>query len=84
MRCHECVREGHDSPALGLCRSCLVGLCKDHLVRAARAAAPQYGCQHRPDLEFASSPPSGKPRPAEAASTMPRPDLRRMLAPVPS
>jgi hypothetical protein len=52
MRCHECAVTGDERAAVGLCRFCLVGLCKAHLVEAARstAGAPQYAytCHHDP------------------------------------
>ena len=35
MNCHECARVGRVRPALGLCKHCLVGLCKDHLVSSS-------------------------------------------------
>jgi len=50
MLCHECLMAGGREPAVGLCRFCLVGLCKPHLVELFRLApsAPQYACRHTP------------------------------------
>ncbi len=36
MICHECAREGLTAAAIGHCRFCFVGLCKDHLVASFR------------------------------------------------
>lgn len=53
MTCHECAREGGTTAAVGHCRFCLVGLCKDHLVASFRGrTVPQYGCDHHPELAF--------------------------------
>ncbi len=53
MICHECAREGLTTAAIGHCRFCLVGLCKDHLVASFHAATiPQYGCEHHPERAF--------------------------------
>lgn len=57
MRCHECARGLVDEAAVGHCRFCLVGLCKDHLVSSFRpAVVPQYTCEHHPDLHYADRP----------------------------
>jgi hypothetical protein len=54
MNCHECARRSNHTPAIGLCRSCLVALCKDHLVESHQTGVvPQYGCDHRPERSFA-------------------------------
>lgn len=54
MLCHECARRSIEAPAIGLCRFCLVGLCKEDLIAAFRSAAvPQYGCDHHPERPFA-------------------------------
>jgi hypothetical protein len=54
MNCHECARAGNERPAIGLCRFCSVGLCKDHLVASFHGSVwPQYACDHCPDHEFA-------------------------------
>jgi hypothetical protein len=60
MQCHECARSGVIAAALGLCRFCFAGLCKDHLVAAVRTATvPAYGCDHRPGTAFTSDHPAG-------------------------
>jgi hypothetical protein len=57
MRCHECARGLVEEVAIGQCRFCLVGLCKDHLVDSFRGAVvPCYGCEHRPELAYADRP----------------------------
>ena len=44
---------GLTAGAIGHCRFCLVGLCKDHLVASFRGATiPQYGCEHHPERAF--------------------------------
>ena len=49
MLCHECGIAGVERTAVGLCRFCLVGLCKEHLVDAYHPALfPQYACSHHP------------------------------------
>ena len=49
MNCHECAMEGLETPAVAICRFCMVGLCKRHLVESFRTAtAPQYACSHSP------------------------------------
>lgn len=54
MDCHECARTGTERAAVGICRFCSVGLCKDHLVAAFHArTVPQYGCDHHPEQAFA-------------------------------
>jgi hypothetical protein len=54
MNCHECARVGIERPAVGVCRFCSVGLCKEHIVASFRSTVmPQYSCEHRPDREFA-------------------------------
>jgi hypothetical protein len=56
MNCHECARRSNQTPAIGLCRSCLVALCKDHLVESHQTGVvPQYGCGQHPDQSFAAS-----------------------------
>lgn len=54
MTCHECSRSGVDRPAVGLCRFCMVGLCKQHLreVYNNPPAVPQYACKHEPAASF--------------------------------
>lgn len=62
MLCHECARRSEQKPAVGLCRFCLVGLCKDDLVAASRPlVVPQYGCEHSPERPFVDE----SPRPRE-------------------
>ena len=54
MLCHECARSRAEASAVGQCRFCSVGLCKDHLVASFRSGvAPQYWCEHHPELPFA-------------------------------
>ena len=50
MMCHECAMVRGLTPAVALCRFCLVGLCKPHLVDLYGRArsVPQYACHHRP------------------------------------
>lgn len=50
MTCHECLLAGTDRQAVAICKFCLVGLCKEHLVESYRqpVAVPQYACKHRP------------------------------------
>jgi len=53
MLCHECAGRAEQTAAVGLCRFCIVGLCKDDLVASSRSAVvPQYGCQHHPERPF--------------------------------
>ncbi len=53
MICHECARQSIQAPAVGQCRFCLVGLCKEHLVEAYRSRViPQYACDHGPERAF--------------------------------
>jgi hypothetical protein len=57
MRCHECARGMIREVAVGQCRFCLVGLCKNHLVDSFRGAVvPRYACEHRPELAYADHP----------------------------
>jgi hypothetical protein len=57
MRCHECARGMIEEVAVGQCRFCLVGLCKNHLVDSFRGAVvPRYACEHRPELAYADRP----------------------------
>jgi hypothetical protein len=56
MICHECARRSIEAPGVGLCRYCLVSLCKDHLVESLRSrVVPQYTCDHRPECAFESA-----------------------------
>ena len=50
MICHECVMTGESVPAVGLCKFCLVGLCKLHLVELFRrpTTVPLCACRHTP------------------------------------
>jgi hypothetical protein len=51
MTCHECLTSGADRQAVAVCKFCMVGLCKQHLVESFRApggVAPQYACKHQP------------------------------------
>ena len=50
MLCHECLMSGKSEEAVGLCKFCLVGLCKEHLTALYNnpATVPQYGCRHNP------------------------------------
>jgi hypothetical protein len=50
MLCHECALAGTPRPAVGLCRFCLVAVCKAHLLEIfARATTmPQDTCHHLP------------------------------------
>lgn len=58
MFCHECLISGEDTPAVGLCRFCWVGLCKDHLVAAYRSTVqPQYACDHHPQWPVVTAAP---------------------------
>jgi hypothetical protein len=61
MLCHECARRAEQTPAVGLCRFCLVGLCKDDFVAASRSAVvPQYGCDHHPERPFGDEGPRSR------------------------
>jgi hypothetical protein len=65
MTCHECARRSLATPAVGQCRFCCVGLCKDHLVESLRSdVVPQYACRHRPERPFDNGRPvkNGRPR----------------------
>jgi hypothetical protein len=70
MICHECARAGLTAVAIGHCRFCFVGLCKDHLVASfCGATVPQYGCDHHPELAFAPQPREGaRPGPVHTAA----------------
>jgi hypothetical protein len=66
MNCHECAHDGIDRPAVGLCRFCYVGLCKDHLVSTPRCSrstpATTIPIERSPDLpDRASIPPRSLP-----------------------
>jgi len=66
MNCHECARASIERPAVGLCRFCMVGLCKAHVVASFHSdVMPQYGCKHEPDREVAPA------RQAERFSSLP-------------
>ena len=70
MNCHECARVGVERPALGLCRFCMVALCKEHVVASYQSAVvPQYRCEHRPERAFGATALEQRPdvRPARAA-----------------
>lgn len=70
MNCHECARIGVERLAIGLCRSCSVGLCKDHLVASFQGPVfPRYGCDHEPSRAFARR---ARTEGADRASTRPR------------
>ena len=48
MNCHECAMDGVQGPAVAICRFCMVGLCKQHLVESFRGGpVPQYNCRHQ-------------------------------------
>jgi Uncharacterized protein conserved in archaea (DUF2180). len=54
MLCHECLRTGVKTPAIGTCRFCQVGLCKPHLVASFHPRNfPQYACDRHPERSFA-------------------------------
>jgi hypothetical protein len=54
MLCHECLRTAVQTPAIGTCRFCQVGLCKPHLMASFRSRiVPQYACDHHPERSFA-------------------------------
>jgi hypothetical protein len=56
MTCHEGARAARDVAAVGACRFCLVGLCRDHLIAPFKGATvPQHGCEHHPERAFATS-----------------------------
>lgn len=49
MLCYSCALDGHEEPAVALCRSCTAGLCLDHLHEtASRFAASRIleTCHH--------------------------------------
>ena len=54
MICHECARDAAERPAVAVCRFCMVGLCKQHLVELYRDARtfPQLTCHHQPGAPF--------------------------------
>jgi hypothetical protein len=69
MNCHECARAGIERSAIGLCRFCSVGLCKDHLVASYVSSVwPKYACDHDPDRAFA-----GPARPSERSEPQAHP-----------
>ena len=56
MYCHECAAKGVDRPALGVCRYCFVGLCKEHIIGSYQGRIfPRFSCEHRPWDAFAVS-----------------------------
>lgn len=72
MLCHECARRAEQTAAVGLCRFCLIGLCKDDLVASSRpAVVPLYGCQHHPVRPFIDE----GPRPREPGRRVRLPGL---------
>ena len=67
MDCHECAESGSVRSAVAVCRFCMVGLCKDHLVAAFRSrTVPQYGCDHQPDRAFRPVPVAAPQTPSVA------------------
>ena len=63
MFCHECLISGVERSAVGLCRFCLVGLCKDHLVAAYHSTVqPQYTCDHHPERPVVAAAPDAARR----------------------
>ena len=58
MLCHECCGNGLETPAVGLCRFCLIALCKAHLVALYQqpATVPQLRCSHTPARAFPAQP----------------------------
>lgn len=49
MLCYSCALDGHEHPAVALCRSCTAGLCLEHLHEtASRFAASRIleSCHH--------------------------------------
>ena len=61
MICHECFGAAEEQrPAVGLCTSCSITLCRDHLAAAALTAPlmSRYACQHTPGVRPASARPT--------------------------
>ncbi len=58
MLCHECSGKGLETPAVALCRFCLIALCKAHLVALYQhpATVPQLHCSHTPARAFTAQP----------------------------
>jgi len=85
--CHECARDLAERPAVALCRFCMVGLCKEHLVELHREAhtVPQLACRHRPALPFEADergqPGARAPSPRRASNNGRR--VHVQLAPAP-
>ena len=52
MICHECAADAAEQSAVGLCRFCMVALCKQHLVELYRDA------HAFPSLPVATGPPA--------------------------
>lgn len=48
MQCYVCAERGIERPAVGLCRSCHVGLCLEHLRDTAAHLSRNFltGCNH--------------------------------------
>jgi Uncharacterized protein conserved in archaea (DUF2180) len=66
MLCHECLMNGKVRQAVGVCKFCYVGLCKEHLMAlySQPPTVPQYSCRHDP---------AGRPiRPLENAAAYER------------
>ena len=41
MTCHECAKSARDESAVAVCKFCMVGLCKSHLVELHRRPPTQ-------------------------------------------
>jgi len=51
MQCYECASRNTETPAVGICRHCMVGLCLHHLADSQRSFTsenPGTGCKHQP------------------------------------
>jgi len=49
MNCLECAKVNDAIPAVGVCHSCGVGLCLDHMIEARgyRVGGTIWGCRHQ-------------------------------------
>ncbi len=50
MNCYVCAAQGTASPAVALCNSCSIGLCREHHAEELRAPRPggtNLRCSHR-------------------------------------
>jgi hypothetical protein len=50
MNCYVCAAQGTASPAVAICQSCSVGLCREHHDAERRTSGPggtNYSCTHR-------------------------------------